>query len=488
MLAALGRPEGLVQLEVARLKAARSDRGLAAGGRSEGQAGPVGTGETAGASEAGRAPGPDAAGAAAGTGEVGAAAAGAAGAGRERERLRPTTGGCPLSRNRCPGHARWRWPSSPRTSLRRRLRRAGGPSCRRCGPGTDTPPARAGRPGWGGSAGAVRPRNRPAGLPQRAAAGWPAPVRGQRLNCPPRPGRRNRPERAVPRTPMITAIRQNPRPGRAVYGGATAKMTTPGGQSRSAGPAPRRPGRPAAGGSDPWGRRGQDTQPGGPAGQEQAAAGAAAGGSGPRRRSGEDGEPGTAGRGGGSAAGAAAAGAAAAGAAAAAGLWRRYGEDEEPGQDEVSVDEPGGPAEHGGPTGHDGQVPHGGPDDYEDPRGEWADDGPEHGAADAAGDGDEPGLIPGLAAGFRPDPVPGPGEHEEPETGPGDARRAGRLPWPGQAPRADRPAGADTGNRGSQDPRTGPPRRSEPGAARPGPARPGPAPSRAGAARDRSAP
>ena len=80
MLAALGRPEGLVQLEVARLKAARSDRGLAAGGRSEGQAGPMGTGETAGASEAGRAPGPDAAGAAAGTGEVGAAAAGAAGA------------------------------------------------------------------------------------------------------------------------------------------------------------------------------------------------------------------------------------------------------------------------------------------------------------------------------------------------------------------------------------------------------------------------
>jgi hypothetical protein len=81
MLAALGRPEGLVQLEVARLKAARSDRGLAAGGRSEGQAGSMGTGETAGASEAGRAPGPDAAGAAAGTGEVGAAAAGAAGAG-----------------------------------------------------------------------------------------------------------------------------------------------------------------------------------------------------------------------------------------------------------------------------------------------------------------------------------------------------------------------------------------------------------------------
>jgi hypothetical protein len=108
-------------------------------------------------------------------------------------------------------------------------------------------------------------------------------------------------------------------------------------------------------------------------------------------------------------------------------------------------------------------VPHGGPDDYEDPRGEWAEDGPDHGAADPAGDGDEPGLIPGLAAGFRPDPVPGPGEHDEPETSPGEARRAGQLPWPGQAPRADRPAGADTVNRGSQGPRTGPPRRSEPG-------------------------
>src|SRR6185437_1844139 len=55
MLAALGRPEGLVQLEVARLKAARSDRGLAAGGRSEGPAGPVGTGEAAGAPAAGAA-------------------------------------------------------------------------------------------------------------------------------------------------------------------------------------------------------------------------------------------------------------------------------------------------------------------------------------------------------------------------------------------------------------------------------------------------
>ena len=119
---------------------------------------------------------------------------------------------------------------------------------------------------------------------------------------------------------------------------------------------------------------------------------------------------------------------------------------------------------------------------YEDPRGGWPEDGPEARAgsgpdvveaADAAGDGDEPELIPGLAAGFRPDPVPGPGEHEEPETGPGDARRAGRLPWPGQAPRADRPAGADTGNRGSQDPRTGPPRTiRQPG--QPGPDQPGP--------------
>ena len=39
MLAALGRPEGLVQLEVARLKAARADRGLTAGGPAAGQAG-----------------------------------------------------------------------------------------------------------------------------------------------------------------------------------------------------------------------------------------------------------------------------------------------------------------------------------------------------------------------------------------------------------------------------------------------------------------
>ena len=39
MLAALGRPEGLVELEVARLKAARADRGLTAGGPAAGQAG-----------------------------------------------------------------------------------------------------------------------------------------------------------------------------------------------------------------------------------------------------------------------------------------------------------------------------------------------------------------------------------------------------------------------------------------------------------------
>jgi len=108
-------------------------------------------------------------------------------------------------------------------------------------------------------------------------------------------------------------------------------------------------------------------------------------------------------------------------------------------------------------------VPPGGPDDDGDPRGERAEDGPGRGAADTASAGDQPERIPGLAAGFRPDPVPGPGEQDEPDTGPGDARRAGRLPWPGQAPRADRPAGPDTGNQGSQDPRTGPPRRSEPG-------------------------
>ena len=129
----------------------------------------------------------------------------------------------------------------------------------------------------------------------------------------------------------------------------------------------------------------------------------------------------------------------------------------------MSVDQPGGPAEqgpagHDEPAGHDGPVPHSGPDDHADPRGEQA---------EGAGGDDEPELIPGLAAGFRPDPVPGPGERDEPETGPGEARPASRLPWPGQAPRADRPTGADTGNRGSQDPRTGPPRRSEPGPAGP---------------------
>jgi len=113
----------------------------------------------------------------------------------------------------------------------------------------------------------------------------------------------------------------------------------------------------------------------------------------------------------------------------------------------------------GGPSG---PAEHVGPDNYEDPRGGSAEDGPAHGAG-IAGDEDVPEPIPGLAAGFRPDPVPGPGEHEEPDTGPGETRHDGRLPWPGQAPRADRPAGADTGNQGSsQGPRTGPQRRPEP--------------------------
>ena len=117
----------------------------------------------------------------------------------------------------------------------------------------------------------------------------------------------------------------------------------------------------------------------------------------------------------------------------------------------------------GGPSG---PAEHDGPDNYEDPRGGSPEDGAGSGhdvaGTGIAGDEDVPEPIPGLAAGFRPDPVPGPGEHEEPETSPGETSRAGRLPWPGQAPRADRPAGADTGNQGSQGPRTGPQRRPEP--------------------------
>jgi len=117
----------------------------------------------------------------------------------------------------------------------------------------------------------------------------------------------------------------------------------------------------------------------------------------------------------------------------------------------------------GGPSG---PAEHDGPDNYGDPRGGSPEDGAGSGhdvaGTGIAGDEDVPEPIPGLAAGFRPDPVPGPGEQEEPETSPGETSRAGRLPWPGQAPRADRPAGADTGNQGSQGPRTGPQRRPEP--------------------------
>jgi hypothetical protein len=67
---------------------------------------------------------------------------------------------------------------------------------------------------------------------------------------PPRPAaaarRTARPTRSQASQPQRQGRRPQarPRPVRAVYGGATAMMTTPGGQSRSAGPAPRRPARP----------------------------------------------------------------------------------------------------------------------------------------------------------------------------------------------------------------------------------------------------
>src|SRR5690349_22870116 len=49
MHAALGRPEELVHLEMARLKAARADRGLTAGGPAAGQVGSANTGGARGA-------------------------------------------------------------------------------------------------------------------------------------------------------------------------------------------------------------------------------------------------------------------------------------------------------------------------------------------------------------------------------------------------------------------------------------------------------
>ena len=177
----------------------------------------MGTGETAGASAAGRAPGPDAVGAAAGIGAgpaaggcgrsgggAGAGSGSGSGQGRRREAVLCRGTGVRATRGGAGQVHQGRASGAASAALVDRIAADAAPDRHPCpaGPAVPdgaAPPARSG------------PRNRLAGLPQRAAAGRLAPVRVQRLNCPPRPGRRNRPERAVPRAPMITAIRQNPR-------------------------------------------------------------------------------------------------------------------------------------------------------------------------------------------------------------------------------------------------------------------------------------